>query len=325
VNVKAKGVPVSRVVEECSDRLGLRLLNQGVDLNVDIKHAEIGRPGLALTGFVDGFLPGHIQILGEVEIRYLEALDGDARVGSFRGVLQMGVPCIIIAGDLSLPDPLLDISTSEGVPVISTPVSPTETIQYLNSYLLTELAPETNINGTLVDVYGVGILIKGKSGIGKSECALDLAGRGHRLVADDLVRVIAKSPGILIGRSSGPLQSFVEVRGIGLVDIGTIFGVRALRRQKRIEIQVDLKEWEKGLSYDRSGLESGQVEILGVQIPSTTVPLVPGKNVSVIVEVIALTHTLKAYGYDAADVLNRRWIEHIESAGRADFEAKDIE
>ena len=323
--MKVKGVPLARVIEECTDRLHLRLLNKGIDLNIPIQYSEIGRPGMALTGFVDGFLSGHIQLLGGTEIKYLETLDGDARVKAFRGTIQMDVPCIIVAGDLALPEPLLDVLTSEGVPVISTPVSATETIQYLNSYLLMALAPETNINGTLVDVYGVGILITGKSGIGKSECALDLAGRGHRLVADDLVRVIAKSPGILIGRSSEPLQSFVEVRGIGLIDIGTIFGVRALRRQKRIEIQVNLKEWEKGLSYDRSGLESGHVEILGVEIPSITVPLVPGKNVSVIVEVVALTHTLKAYGYDAADILNRRWIEHIERAGRADFEAKDIE
>jgi HPr kinase/phosphorylase len=321
----ARDLRLSRVFDDCGDLLRLEHINDGADLGTMVRYPELGLPGLLLTGFDHGFQAGCIQVLGGTEVSYLDNLEPEGQARVFGGLLGLDIPCVIIAGGQRLSDRLTAISQESGTPVFSTPLSVCQVIEHLTSYLEVELAPETGLHGTLVDVYGVGILLMGKSGIGKSECALDLVERGHRLVADDLVRAIAKPPGILIGRSSEPIQNYVEVRGIGLIDIGSIYGIRALRRQKRIEVQVNLKEWEKGMSYDRSGLEGTQAEILGVKIPSVTVPLVPGKSVSVIVEVIALRHTLKTYGYDAAATLDERWIERLKVRGRQDFEPRDVE
>ncbi|MFH1312251.1 MAG: HPr(Ser) kinase/phosphatase [Candidatus Eisenbacteria bacterium] len=315
----------SKVFEDCKDLLRLELLNPAVELDRPVRRSDLSRPGLRLTGFDAGFKGDQIQVLSEIEILYLESLTGEDRIRSFRSVLREDVPCLVVADGGRLPDPLIETATASRVPVVSTPISATEVVQDLNSYLVVELAAETGINGTLVDVYSIGILLRGKSGIGKSECALDLVERGHRLVADDLVRVISKPPGILIGRSTEPLQSYMEVRGVGLVDIGSIFGIKALRRQKRIEVEVNLREWEKGRSYDRSGLEYGRTDIMGVRIPSIVVPLVPGKSVSVIVEVIALSHILRSYGYDAAKTLDERWIDRLRGQASRAFEPRDME
>jgi HPr kinase/phosphorylase len=322
----SKQIPVSRLFRDCREELGLGLVTEGADLNGAIACPDIGRPGLLLAGFDEGFLPGLVQVLGRTEVLYLSGLDEPTREKSFTALLSKAVPCLIVTQGMALPGALVDLATQSRVPVFSTQRSSTETVQHLSNYLRSELAPEVGISGTLVDVYGVGILLRGKSGIGKSECALDLVERGHRLVADDLVRVISKPPDVLIGRSSEPLQNYVEVRGIGLVDIGSIFGIRALRRQKRIEIEANLKEWgEDGFSYDRSGLEYKQVEILGVKIPSMVVPLVAGKSVSVIIEVIALSHVLGIYGYDAADSLREKLVARLKRAGKTGFIPQDVE
>ncbi|MFZ1946179.1 MAG: HPr(Ser) kinase/phosphatase [bacterium] len=321
-----KPILLSKILGECKDELGLRLLTEGVSLEVEVPQADVGRPGLLLAGFEEGFPAEQVQILGKAEVLYLTRLDAASRARSFGALLDKRVPCIIVTHGAELPPELVGLAAEKRIPVFGTNLSPTETVQYLGNYLLTELAPEASLNGTLVDVYGVGILIRGKSGTGKSECALDLVERGHRLVADDLVRVSARPPGVLVGRSVEPLQNYVEVRGIGLVDIGSIYGIKALRRQKRIETEVNLREWgEEGFSYDRAGLESKRVEILGVKIPSITVPLVAGKSVSVIVEVVALTHILSMYGYNAADSLRQRLSERLKRAGITDFVPRDIE
>jgi HPr kinase/phosphorylase len=323
--VEAKPLDLVRLYAECRDALGLDLTNDESHLKRTVSDTDIGRPGLALTGFTEGFGHGQVQVMDRADILYLESLsDGDA-AGRLAVLADARVPCIIVAGGVGVPERLAEACSGAGVPLMSASASATEIVQHLSGYLLTELAPESSVNGTLVDVYGVGILLTGRSGIGKSECALALVGRGHRLVADDHVRTIARPPGILIGRSIEPLQSYVEVRGIGPVDIGSIFGIRALRRQKRIEIEVALKEWEEGVSYDRSGLEHGHAEIMGVRIPSIVVPLVPGKSVSVIGEVVALSHNLRTYGYDAAGSLDRGWTEHMRRHGIPDFDSRDME
>jgi HPr kinase/phosphorylase len=323
--VEPRPIGLGRLYEECKDALGLSLINGDVLPETDVGHSDIGRPGLVLAGFTDGVKSKQIQVMDQAEVLYLENLAPQERIKRFRNLVDLDIPCVVVAGGLAVPGFLHDLCSSARVPLFSASASATEVIQHLNSYLVVRLAPEASVNGTLVDVYGVGILLTGRSGIGKSECALALVGRGHRLVADDHVRTIAKPPGILIGRSTEPLQSFVEVRGIGLVNIGSIFGIRALRRQKRIEIEVKLREWEDGVSYDRSGLERGLAEIMGVRIPSVTVPLVPGKSLSVIVEVVALSHILRTYGYDAAGSLDEKWIEHIRRKGKPGFETRDIE
>jgi HPr kinase/phosphorylase len=323
--LERKQVQLSQILEDCRDHLGLKLVGKAGGLDTAVADSGIGRPGLLLAGFPEGFQAGQMQVLDRAEILYLEKLDAEERTRRFQALLGQSIPCVIVSGGLTLPVDLVSVSDGARVPILRASASASEVVQYLNSYLLLRLAPETSINGTLVDVYGVGILLTGPSGIGKSECALALVGRGHRLVADDLIRTIVQPPGILVGRSSEPLQSYVEVRGIGLIHIGSIFGIRALRRQKRIEIEVRLRQWDKGVSYHRSGLESGNMEILGVTIPSMTVPLVPGKSVSVIVEVIALSHLLRIYGYDAAAAFDQRWLESVREKGESRFEGRDME
>ena len=323
--MEAKPLSLSRILADCGGALGLELHGDQASLKRDIPKSDIGRPGLALTGFTDAFEHGQIQVMNRADVVYLEGLPAGEAAGRVRVLAEAEVPCIVVAGGVRVPECLAGACLEAGIALMSAAASATETVQHLNSYLLTELAPQSSLSGTLVDVHGVGILITGKSGIGKSECALALVGRGHRLVADDHVRTIARPPGMLIGRSIEPLQSFVEVRGIGPVDIGSIYGVRALRRQKRIEIEVVLKEWEDGVAYDRTGLDRTYIDLMGVRIPSIIVPLVPGKSVSVIVEVVALSHILRTYGYDAAGNLDKRWTEHIERHRSPGFESRDIE
>jgi HPr kinase/phosphorylase len=321
-----KKIQVSRLFSDCRDELGLEVLTGGAGLEKAVRKPEISRPGLALAGFEEGLPSDEIVVLGRSEVLYLNRMDAEAMARAFGALLAKQPPCIVLTRGMALSQAAINQAAGGGTAVLATPRSPTETVRHLSNYLLMELAPDTSINATLVDVYGIGILIRGKSGIGKSECALDLVERGHRLVADDMVRVTAKPPGVLIGRSPEPLQDFVEVRGIGPVDIGSIFGIRALRRQKRIEIEVNLRLWgEEGLSYDRSGLERKQVEILGVKIASITVPLVAGKSISVIIEVIALSHILSSYGYDAAESLRNRVRERLRQSGGTGFVPTDVE
>jgi HPr kinase/phosphorylase len=323
--LETKPLRLSRILADCGDALGLSLHSARETLKRDVSHSDIGRPGLALTGFTDAFERGRIQVMDRADAVYLGSLPVGEAAERLRFLSRADVPCIILAGGVEPPECLSAGCLETGIALMTASASATETVQHLNTYLLTELAPESTLGGTLVDVHGVGILITGKSGIGKSECALALVGRGHRLVADDHVRAIARPPGMLIGRSTEPLQNYMEVRGVGPVDIGSIYGVRALRRQKRIEIEVVLEEWEDGAAYDRTGLDRTYTELMGVRIPSIVVPLVPGKSVSVIVEVIALSHILRTYGYDAAGSLENRWAEHIEKHRIPGFESRDIE
>lgn len=321
-----KAISVSKLFLLCRRELGLEVLSGDVGLERIVTKPDLSRPGLVLAGFQEDLPFGEIVVLARPEVLYLTRMDTEAAASAFAGLLAAEPPCVIVSQGETLPQPLIAQAAAGKVAVLATPRSPTETVRHLSNCLLEELSPDTSLSGTLVDVYGIGILIRGKSGIGKSECALDLVERGHRLVADDLVRVTAKPPGVLIGRSPEPLQDFVEVRGIGPVDIGSIFGIRALRRQKRIEIEVNLRLWgDEGFSYDRSGLDRKQVEILGVKIPSVTVPLVAGKSVSAIIEVIALSHILTSYGYNAAESLRNKIRERLKETGGAGFVPTDME
>lgn len=321
-----KEIPVSTLFLFCRSELGLEALTGDVGLERVVRKSELGRPGLVLAGFREDLPSAEIVVLARPEVLYLTRMDAEAMARAFAALLATEPPCLVVTQGAALPEALIAQAAGSKVAVLATPRSPTETVRHLSNYLLEELSPDTSLGGTLVDVYGIGILIRGKSGIGKSECALDLVERGHRLVADDMVRVTAKPPGVLIGRSPEPLQDFVEVRGIGPVDIGSIFGIRALRRQKRIEIEVNLRLWgEEGFSYDRSGLDRKQVEILGVKIPSITVPLVAGKSVSAIIEVVALSHILTSYGYNAAESLRNKIRERLKQTGGTGFVPTDVE
>ncbi|UCH83107.1 MAG: HPr kinase/phosphorylase [Candidatus Latescibacterota bacterium] len=299
-----------------SKSLALVCLNDHRKGQLPITAADIHRPGLALTGFMENFLNERIQILSETEIFYLNSREDRDRRRHVDNLFTAPLVCIIITRDLDVPSELIDASNEHGVPLFRTSMITTEFIQELTRFLTDYFAPTEVVHGTMVDVYGVGLLFTGKSGIGKSEIALDLIERGHRLVADDSVIVVKKAEDILLGRGHEHLQHFMEIRGIGIIDIQAKFGIRAIRVQKRLEVVVNLMQWDAKKEWEREGLEQMTTDILGVKVPKVEVPLFPGKNITVIAEVIAMNHMFKVYGYSAADRFNKLLIDQMESDRR---------
>jgi len=299
-----------------SKALSLVCLNDHREGQLPITAADIHRPGLALTGFMENFLNERIQILSETEIYYLNSRKDKDRRRHVDNLFAVPLVCIIITRDLDVPTELLEASNEHGVPLLRTSMITTEFIHELTRYLTDYFAPTDVVHGTMADVYGVGLLFTGRSGIGKSEIALDLIERGHRLVADDSVVVVRKAQDILIGRGHEHLQHFMEIRGIGIIDISAKFGIRAIRVQKRLEVVVNLMPWDDKKEWEREGLEQITTRILGVELPKVEVPLFPGKNITVIAEVIAMNHMFKVYGYSAADRFNKLLIDQMESDRR---------
>jgi HPr kinase/phosphorylase len=300
---------VRDLFEEKGVIYGLRLLSDEAGLDKPIHTKEIYRPGLALAGYTERFAFSRIQVLGETEMCFLKGLTPSKQRRAILDFLEFDIPCIVITKGLDPPPLLVGEANKRGVPVISTTQSTTRFSHFLSAYLENRFAPQTTLHGTLADVYGVGLLFQGRSGIGKSECVLDLVERGHRLVADDLVRVVRKGNEVLIGTGHESLRHHMEIRGLGIIDITSIFGIRAVRLQKRIEVVVLLEDWNNGVDYDRTGLDEKVTTILDVQLPVVTIPLVPGKNITVLSEVAAMDHLTKLYGYHPAKRFNERLIE----------------
>ncbi|MFQ6103135.1 MAG: HPr(Ser) kinase/phosphatase [Candidatus Glassbacteria bacterium] len=283
-----------------------------------IYNSELNRPGLIFAGFTHKFAYDRIQILGQTEIAYLRSLTTEVQKKAIEQFLSFDLPCIIITRGNEPPLYLIKRANERGIPVLRTSIKTARLSHFLSAYLNNQFAPHTTLHGTLVDVYGAGLLFQGKSGIGKSECALDLVERGHRLVADDLVYVTRSGNEVLIGRGSEHLRHHMEIRGIGIIDVFSVFGVRAVRLQKRIEVIVQLEEWRNDIAYERTGLEEKLVTILDVQLPEVTIPLVPGKNITVISEVIAMNHLLKLYGHHPARAFNEKLISMTGKVELAD-------
>lgn len=304
-------IAVEKIYRERKDVLELTLLTNENGLKRRIPTSEIHRPGLALAGFVERFASKRTQVLGETEMTFLSGQDELGRRRAVENIFRFDIPCVMITKGITPPSELLEIANQKGVPVFSTRLSTTDFITRLGVYLDNLFAPYTTIHGTLVDVYGVGLLYTGKSGVGKSECALDLVARGHRLVADDMVKIIRKAPQVLVGTGSELLRHHMEVRGIGIIDIEKLFGIRAIRMQKRIEVQVNLVHWDDRIEFERLGIEDKYTTILGVEIPVVMIPVSPGKDITVISEVIAMNHMLKIYGRDSAKEFSKRLSEEI--------------
>jgi HPr kinase/phosphorylase len=308
---------MARLFEDQRQELALEILTESLASKVDITVSDIHRPGMALMGFIENFLPERLQILGQTESIYLSQLSDDDCRRSIDRLFQFEIPGVMVAKSLEVPGYFLQRANECGVPVLRTPMSTTPFIHQLTSYLDAMFSPQTNLHGSLVDVYGVGLLFTGRSAIGKSETALDLVERGHRLVADDVVTITRRHGDILIGTGNQLLRHHMEIRGLGIIDVQSVFGIRSIRVQKRVEVQVELREWRADEDYDRTGLDRRQTEILGVSIPSVVIPIVPGKNVTVIAEVIALDYLLKAYGYNAAERLNAHLMEMMKRRSQA--------
>jgi HPr kinase/phosphorylase len=299
-------ITVGFLFESNRERLKWRSRNGEIGFAREIRQKNIHRPGLALAGYVELFTYNRVQVFGNTEVRYLKHLTFEERLRAFDRILQFDLPCIVVTSGNDLEEELVKLATDRGISVLQTPVDTTALTYFLSDFLDDQFARQTVIHGSFIDVYGVGLLLVGRSGIGKSEIALDLVERGHRLVADDVVTVTRKGEGILMGAGTDMVKHFMEIRGLGFIDVRAIFGIRSIRFQKRVEVVVELEEWVKEAEYTRTGLDQLTTSILDVEIPIVKLPIFPGKNVTVIAEVIALDYLLKHYGYDASKEFTRR-------------------
>jgi HPr kinase/phosphorylase len=310
----SRTLTVGQFLERTGESLNLHDIGDGVGLTKLIRNADISSPGLALAGYVDRFVAERLQVLGETEITYLCALPAAECERILASFFAFDLPAVIITKGQEPPPGLRDAAIGSGTPLLSTKLKTAEFYRRIKPALEAEFAEVTTLHGSLADVFGVGLFFTGKSGIGKSECVLDLVERGHRLVADDLVITTRRGNDVLIGRGHELQRHHMEIRGVGLIDIPSIFGIRAVRQQKRIEVVVRLEEWDQNAMVDRTGLDTETTTILGVAIPLITVPLNPGKNITVIGEVIALNHLLRYSGINPAEVFNQRLIGRMRQA-----------
>lgn len=303
---------VGRLVERLKETLELEVLGPLEGLDREVTSPEASSPGLVLAGYINRFPYQRIQVLGETEVTYLHSLDPVQRANHLAQFFGFPIPCAFITKGLEPPEPLMMLAAEAGVPIIRSRLKTAEFYRLIKPFLAEQFAPTTTLHGSLADVYGVGLFFMGRSGIGKSECVLDLVERGHRLVADDLVFVSRRGNDVLIGRGHELQRHFMEIRGVGLLDIPAIFGIHAVRQQKRLEVVVVLEEWNGQAHVDRTGLDVQTMDILGVEVPRITVHLNPGKNITVIAEVIAMNHLLRYYrGYDSATAFNERLINQM--------------
>lgn len=301
----------------------LRPLTDEIGLDNHITDKSLHRPQLALTGFTELFTYYRVQLFGNTEFYYLKSLSSEARRAAFRTICSFNVPVIVCANDHELDAELVQIAKDHNVAVLTTPFDTTKTIYVLGEYLDDQFAEQVTLHGSFVDVYGIGMLFVGDSGIGKSEIALDLVERGHRLVADDATMLTKKRESVLMGTGSSLVKHLVEIRGVGLIDVRQMFGIRAIRFQKRLELIVELENYNEIHEYDRLGLGESTLDILGVSIPSVKLPIFPGKNVTVISETIALNHLLKTYGYNAAQEFAQNLQKHL-TAKRTSSTTQDL-
>ena len=306
-----EAVTVERLLDDRQNQFELSVLGGRTGLKGKILNAEIHRPGLALSGFVERYPNKRTQLLGETEMAFITSLDSAQRRTLLERLYKLGLPLVVISKNLPAPPEMVALADQYQIPLLGTRLSTTEFVSRLSVYLEARFAPSTQLHGTLVDAYGVGLLYTGKSGIGKSEIALDLVERGHRLVADDVVKITRRSQGVIIGTAGERLGHHMEIRGIGIINVEKLFGIRAVRQQKRVEVEVRLELWREDVEYERLGLEDRHTTILGTDIPLVTIPLSPGKNITVISEVIAMNHMLKVYGVHTPREFSRALAEEM--------------
>jgi HPr kinase/phosphorylase len=309
-----KRLTAGDLFERLRETLQLEQVAGADGLGREVTGPEISTPGLALAGYVERFPADRVQVLGETEVTYLHSLDPAQRRRNLRGFFSFPIPCAFVTKRQALPAELVEEASAASVPVFRSALKTNEFFRRAKPWLEEEFAATTTIHGSLADVFGVGLLFVGKSGIGKSECVLDLVERGHRLVADDVVIVKRRGADVLIGRGHHLQRHYMEIRGVGFVDVPAIFGIRAVRQQKRIEVVVQLEEWRADAVVDRTGLDHQPTTVLDVELPKITVHLNPGKNITVIAEVIAMNHLLRYSGIDPAERFNDRMLRHMHSA-----------
>ncbi len=318
-----KTITVEELLRAKGEALQLEVLTDGAGLGRPIEEPSISSPGLLLAGYTVRPPHGRLQVMGETEVSFLCSLEEPELRRILNEFYSLSFPAAVVTKAMPVPPLVIELASESGVPLLRSRLKTGDFYRRLQPYLEECFAPTTVVHGSLADVYGVGLLFVGKSGIGKSECVLDLVERGHRLVADDVVYVTRRGNDVLIGRGHELQRHHMEIRGIGIIDIPALFGIRSIRQQKRIEVVVQLEEWSDKASYDRTGLESEEVDYLGVMVPKVRLPLNPGKNVTVISEVVAMNHLLKYSGVNTA----ARFAERLHEAMRPvrDYLEEDYE
>ena len=303
-----QGIRLSEIVE----KMNLKNLTPEVDMvEKEVNVPDVNRPALQLTGFYDRFDSNRVQIIGNVEYRYVQTLSDAERMKTFSTLLQHPLPCIVFCRDIVPEESFLKMAVKYGVPIFNTTKQTSDFMAEIIRWMNVRLAPCISIHGVLVDVYGVGVLIMGESGIGKSEAALELIKRGHRLVTDDVVEIRKVSDETLVGTAPDITKHFIELRGIGIVDVRSMFGVQSVRETQNIDLVITLEDWSRDKEYDRLGLEEEYTEFLGNKVVCHRIPIRPGRNLAIIVESAAVNHRQKQMGYNAAAELYKRVQENI--------------
>ena len=287
---------VKKLVED----INLEVVAGSEGLNRKIVDANVTRPGLEFAGFFDFFEPKRIMLMGSKESSFLHTVALEDSIERISKIFEMNPPCLICSLNVVIPDFLIKLGNQYNVPILKSKLRTTAISSNLYNYLQEKLAPVQTVHGVLMDINGMGTLIMGKSGIGKSETAMELIKRGHQLISDDRVDVFEKEPGNLIGRSPKVLQHYIELRGIGIVDVVHLFGAGAFRESKKIRLVVELENWEEGKYYDRLGIESDTVRFFNTDVHKVVIPVLPGRNLALLVESAALNEKLKTFGINSA-------------------------
>lgn len=303
---------IQDLLDESEYGLELRVIAGKAGLGHRIDSPRIQKPGLALTGYTEHLHPARIQVLGNTEISYLSQLsEADLRANA-HAICSFPISCFVVTKGLTPPPAFLNAAETRDIPVLVSPHQSSTFISLITKYLEEQLLPTTHLHGVLVDVLGVGVLLSGKSGIGKSECALDLVIRGHRLVADDMVFIRKKMPASLVGQPVQQIQYLMEIRGLGIINIKDLYGVSSIREKKIVDMVIELVDWDPAQEYDRLGIDDQTISILGIDLPHLLIPVRPGRNLGAIIEVAARNFLLKGMGYHSARDFHQKLLDRME-------------
>lgn len=306
-----KTIKLYKVVEN----LGLEIISSSTDYKeIVLENADVNRPGLQLTGYMEEFPYKRLQVIGSVEYNYLTSLDSKMQYERFRGILSYDIPAVIFSSNREINGDIVDLARYYNITLLRSPAKTTKLISDISDQLEYQLAPSTNVHGELLEVFGIGVLIMGKSSVGKSETALELVNRGHRLVADDMVDITAIDKKI-IGESPENIRHFMELRGLGIINVRRLYGSGSIKLQTDIDMVIELEQWKDDYEYDRLGIDEHYIELLGIKLPHLVVPVRAGRNIALIIEVAAMNQREKAFGYNAARIMTNNIFhpEKIES------------
>ncbi|NEW03707.1 HPr kinase/phosphorylase [Bacillus megaterium] len=301
------------------EKFKLELISGEEGIDRPISTSDISRPGIEMAGYFTYYPAERIQLLGKTELSFFKQLDDEQKKVRMEKMCTDITPAIIVSREMDVPKELIEASERESVPVLRSSFKTTRLSSHLTNFLESRLAPTTAMHGVLVDIYGIGVLIMGKSGVGKSETALELVKRGHRLVADDCVEIRQEDQDTLVGNAPGLIEHLLEIRGLGIINVMTLFGAGAVRSYKRISLVIQLETWDQQKHYDRLGLEEDKMKIIDTDVTKITLPVRPGRNLAVIIEVAAMNFRLKRMGINAAEQFSARLTDVIEEGDREDL------